>query len=100
MDFSSKDVVQNVHDIRRETMTIMREELNFALKGAALELQVHDDSLLEPLNRKKTEAGHRSLKYLRLAHFTTKPRGRGGGYTGKHHPTLQYLHLGAGSWQH
>ena len=39
MDFNSKDVVQNVHDTRRETMTFMQEELIFALKRATLELQ-------------------------------------------------------------
>ena len=56
VDLSSKDIVQNVHDIRGEIVTFTQEELNFALKGVALELQVHTNSLLEWLNQRETEA--------------------------------------------
>ena len=47
MDFSSKEVAQNVHDIRREIVIFTCEKLNLALKGVVLELKIHDYSLLK-----------------------------------------------------
>lgn len=66
VDFASKEVTVNTHDIREETVTFTRQELALIVEGAGLELAQVKQTLGEKLAEKEKEA-------VRLSQAQTPP---------------------------